>query len=190
MFSKKVKKDAFCMNLILYDKKEAKRNFSSEPQAVPSSEKIPDSSTSCKFHRVIDSINQHLKDLTEGQKLEYGHSSLVIFTKNIPVPLDQTCETQFSSPLDLKNADEKASEGTNLEEFLYLEVFPRTSDSVIVNISWLTPNSYMVHYVKFLIYKAAEKEKMDITTLNFSLNKFFEIATLEPCYIVNELSKE
>jgi hypothetical protein len=73
------------------------------------------------------------------------------------VPVDQTCETQFSSPIDLKNSSEEAQDGKNLEELLYLEVYPATQDSVILNISWLTPNSYMVHYVQFLIYKAAEK---------------------------------
>ena len=143
-----------------------------------------------KFRGVIESINENLKDLTQGQKLEYGQSSIVIFTKNIPVPLDQTCETTFSSPLDLKNFDEESQKSENLEEFFYLEVFPGTEDSIIVNISWLTPNSYMVHYIKFLIYRAAESKKMECTTLNFSLQKFFEIATLEPSYIIKKLSQE
>lgn len=48
----------------------------------------------------------------------------------------------------------------------------------------------MVHYIKLLVTKASEAEKMDTAVLNFGLNKFFEIATLEPCLILKNLTND
>ena len=61
---------------------------------------------------------------------------------------------------------------------------------MMINISWLTANSYKVHYVKMLVMKASEAEKMDTAVLNFGLNKFFEVATLEPCLILKNIGND
>jgi hypothetical protein len=71
-----------------------------------------------------------------------------------------------------------------------LEIFLSNEDSMMINISWLTANSYKVHYVKMLVMKASEAEKMDTAVLNFGLNKFFEVATLEPCLILKNIGND
>ena len=94
---------------------------------------------------------------------------------------DSVCKTRG------KNLTEKSY---FQEEFLHVEIFPGSEDSIMINISWLTANSYMVHFVKLLVTKASEAEKMDSAVLNFGLNKFFEIATLEPCLIIKNIPRD
>ena len=185
LFNKKVKKHAFCMNLLIYDKNQSEYNNKIKQQLSPNDGSKKDSRNS-KFMSLIDRINEKLKDLTEGQKLLYENSSIVIFTKNMPVPQDSSFESVLDSADNLEQ--EITQDLSNLEEFLQLEIYVGKEDSMIVTINWLTPNSYTVHYIRFLIYKAVDLEKLDCTTLNFSLNKFFEIASLEPCYVMQNIS--
>ena len=190
LFNEKVKKDAFCINIVVYEKPQTQTKSSVKINLHQEQQNSAET-MALKQKNFIDRLNDSFKDLTEGQRLSQGRSSVIIFTRQIPVPHDILCETDLQdTETDKDRIKSRREKQYFQEEFLHFEVFPGTEDSFLINISWLTANSYMVHYVKMLVTKASEAEKMDCSILNFGLNKFFEIATLEPCLILKNLSEE
>lgn len=123
-----------------------------------------------KFVQFVKSLNENLSSLT-GQE-----SNLVLGKCN-----------QLISNEHLKKREEKDL----TKEYLNIEIYEGDyKNSMVVELFWLTANSFEVHRVKFVILSTAARVGLNYSILKCSLSKLFENITLEPCYIIKHLGKE
>ena len=79
----------------------------------------------------------------------------------------------------------------NHDNYLCVEVYEGNyKESIILEISWLTQDSFVIYSFQRIILQAAEKTGLKAVKLDCSIPRFFEVVILEPCIIIKGLGKE